>query len=88
MPGNGHINDETPKLAISILPEFRGYGIGTKLMKKLFVELRTKGYSRTSLSVQKENPALRLFKRLGYRITEEGLDYVGNEAFIMIKDLL
>jgi ribosomal protein S18 acetylase RimI-like enzyme len=83
----GHINDETPELAISILPEFRGYGIGTKLMKKLFGVLRTNGYSRTSLSVQKDNPAVGYYKRLGYRITEEKLDHVGNEDFIMIKDL-
>lgn len=83
----GHINAKTPELAISILPEFRGYGIGTKPMKKLFVVLRANGYVRTSLSVQKDNPAVRLYKRLGYRITEEKLDHVGNEDFIMIRDL-
>jgi ribosomal protein S18 acetylase RimI-like enzyme len=87
IPAHGHINDETPELAISILPEFRGYGIGTKLLKKLFVVLRGNGYERTSLSVQKDNPAVRLYKRLGYRITEEKLDHVGNEDFIMIRDL-
>lgn len=83
----GHINAETPELAISILPEFRGYGIGTKLLKKLFIVLRANGYVWTSLSVQKDNPAVRLYKRLGYRITEEKLDHAGNEDFIMIKDL-
>ncbi len=87
IPSYGHINDETPELAISILPEFRGYGIGTKLMKKLFVVLRADGYARTSLSVQKDNPAVGFYKRLGYRITEEKLDHAGNEDFIMIKDL-
>ena len=83
----GHINAETPEVAISILPEFRGYGIGTKLMKKLFEVLRANGYAQTSLSVQKDNPAVRLYMRLGYRITEEKLDHVGHEDFIMIKDL-
>lgn len=34
IPAHGHINDQIPELAISILPEFRGYGIGTKLLKK------------------------------------------------------
>jgi len=87
IPAHGHINDEIPELAISILPEFRGYGIGTKLLKKLFLVLRAKGYARTSLSVQKDNPAVRLYKRLGYRITEEKLDHVGNEDLIMIRDL-
>lgn len=87
IPAYGHINDEIPELAISILPEFRGYGIGTKLLKKMFVVLRSNGYARTSLSVQKDNPAVRLYERLGYRITEEKLDHVGNEDFIMIRDL-
>ena len=87
IPAYGHINDDTPELAISILPEFRGYGIGTKLMKKLFEVLRANGYAQTSLSVQKDNPAVRLYKRLGYRIMEEKLDHVGNEDYIMIKDL-
>lgn len=87
IPAYGHINADTPELAISILPEFRGYGIGTKLMKKLFKVLRSKGYAQTSLSVQKDNPAVRLYNRLGYIITEEKLDHVGNADFIMIKDL-
>ncbi len=80
-------NAETPELAISVLPEFRGYGIGTKLMKKLFEILRDNGYARTSLSVQKDNPAVRFYERLGYQITEEKLDYAGNEDFIMVKNL-
>lgn len=88
IPAFGHLNDETPELAISILPEFRGYGIGTKLMKKLFEVLRANGYAQTSLSVQTDNNAVRFYKRLGYRITEEKLDHVGNEDFIMIRDLM
>lgn len=87
IPSYGHINGETPELAISLLPEFRGYGIGTKLMRKLFEVLQAKGFARTSLSVQKDNPAVRFYKRLGYRITEEKMDHVGNEDFIMIKEL-
>ena len=87
IPGYGHINDETPELAISMLPEFRGYGIGTKLMKKLFEILRANGYKRTSLSVQKDNPALRLYKRLGYEITDEKMDHAGHEDYVMVKEL-
>ncbi|HBR34583.1 MAG TPA: hypothetical protein DD734_08110 [Firmicutes bacterium] len=88
IPSYGHIDDETPELAISILPAFREYGIGTKLMKKLFTVLRTNGYSRTSLSVQKDNPAVRFYERLGYRVAEEKSDHVGNVDFIMLKELI
>jgi ribosomal protein S18 acetylase RimI-like enzyme len=87
IPAYGHINAETPELAISILPDFRGYGIGTKLMKKLFATLRDSGYKRTSLSVQKDNPAVRFYERLGYRVTDEKLDHVGHEDYIMVKEL-
>lgn len=87
IPAFGHIDVDTPELAISVLPEFRGYGIGTRLLIKLFVVLRANGYVRTSLSVQKNNPAVRLYERLGYRITQEKRDHVGNEDFIMVKDM-
>jgi ribosomal protein S18 acetylase RimI-like enzyme len=56
-------------------------------MKKLFAVLRENGYARTSLSVQKDNPAVRFYERLGYQVSEEKLDHVGNDDFIMVKDL-
>ena len=87
IPAYGHINDETPELAISVLPEFRGYGIGTKLMKKLFDVLRNNGYKQTSLSVQKDNPAVRLYQRLGYEMSGERLDHAGHEDYLMVKKL-
>jgi len=87
IPAYGHINNETPELAISILPEFRGYGIGTKLMKKLFDVLRENGYRQTSLSVQKDNPAVRFYQRLGYEISGERIDHAGHEDYLMMKEL-
>ena len=87
VPAFGHVDSETPELAISILPEFRGFGIGAKLMKKLFVALRENGYAQTSLSVQKENPAVRFYQRLGYRVADDKSDHAGRGDFIMIKDL-
>ena len=83
----GHIDDDTPELAISIFPEFRGCGIGTKLMIRLFDLLRKNGYKQTSLSVQKDNPAVRFYKGLGYKIIGERLDYAEHEDFLMIKEL-
>jgi ribosomal protein S18 acetylase RimI-like enzyme len=87
IPAYGHIDKNTPELAISILPEFRNYGIGTKLMKKLFKELQKNGYKQTSLSVQKGNPATRFYQRLGYSISGEKLDHAGHEDYLMVKEL-
>jgi ribosomal protein S18 acetylase RimI-like enzyme len=67
IPAFGHIDDETPELAISVLPEYRNKGIGTKLLKGLFERLAEQGYRQTSLSVQKENPAFHLYQRMGYK---------------------
>lgn len=82
IPAYGHIDDETPELAMSVLPECRNQGIGTKMIKKLFEALAAKGCKQTSLSVQKENPALRLYQRMGYTTVHEN-----DEDFIMVWDL-
>lgn len=83
----GHVDNDTPELAISILPEFRGCGIGTKLMKKLFALLKVNGYKQTSLSVQKNNPALSFYKRLGYKTVGEKKDFANHDDYLMIKNL-
>lgn len=71
MEDYGHIDDSTPSLAISLLPQHRGLGIGTQLIDSLLLLLRENGYLRASLSVQRENPALRLYQRMGFQIFEE-----------------
>jgi ribosomal protein S18 acetylase RimI-like enzyme len=48
----------------------RGRGIGTAMVKALIEEASTAGRALT-LGVVKTNPALRLYERLGFRITHE-----------------
>ncbi len=51
---------------IALLPEFRGRGIGTGLLRGLLEEgARTK--RRVSIHVEAFNPALRLYERLGFQ---------------------
>lgn len=40
----GHIDNETPSFAISLLKEYRNYGIGTELMKQMLMKLKLAGY--------------------------------------------
>ena len=68
----GHIDNETPSFSISLYKPYRGRGLGTAMMGVLLSELRDAGYARASLSVQKENPALRLYERMGFRIVGDG----------------
>lgn len=78
----GHIDNDTPSFAISLYEEYRGKGIGTRLMESMLKLLKDKGYKRTSLSVQKNNYALEMYKKVGFRIIDEN-----KEEYIMICDL-
>jgi ribosomal protein S18 acetylase RimI-like enzyme len=63
--GFGYIDDKTPELAIAVLPEYRGKGIGTALLLTTLIDrLARRGYESLSLSVQKENPAAGLYRQL------------------------
>lgn len=55
---------------IALLPEFRGLGIGTKLIRKLQEEAASAAKA-LSIHVEKFNPALRLYQRLGFRPKED-----------------
>ena len=80
----GHIDGVTPSFSISLYKPHRGQGIGTAMMHVMLDELREAGYARASLSVQKENPALRLYERLGFRIVGDGAD---ETEWLMVIDL-
>lgn len=81
MKDYGHIEDGIPSLAISLYQEYRGYGIGTELMKKMLTELRFLGYKKASLAVQKANYAVKMYKKLGFEIVDEN-----EEEFIMVHN--
>src|SRR5690348_9053551 len=51
---------------IALLPEHRRAGIGTKLLRELQHEARMAGKALT-IHVEKFNPALRLYQRLGFQ---------------------
>ena len=70
----GHIDDETPSFSISLYKPYRDHGIGGAMMSRMLGELHDAGYARASLSVQKANPALRLYERMGFRIVGDGFD--------------
>ena len=64
----GHIDDKTPSLAISLYKDYRNQGIGTELLQRMLDLLREKGYRQVSLSVQKGNYALRMYRKAGFEV--------------------
>jgi len=72
--GFGNIDPYTPEFAISVYPSHRGQGIGTALMRRMLEELRACGYRRTSLAVQRDNYAVKMYQNVGFAVigaTEE-----------------
>lgn len=55
---------------IALLPEHRGAGLGTSLLKQLMTEAEAGG-KKVTIYVEKFNPALSLYRRLGYQHMEE-----------------
>jgi ribosomal protein S18 acetylase RimI-like enzyme len=55
---------------ITLLPEARGWGVGTKFLRDLQEESRAAGKSLT-IHVERFNRALRLYQRLGFKQIED-----------------
>ncbi len=58
---------------IALLPEYRNRGIGSQLLRDLLAEGQARGLPVT-IHVERNNPALRLYTRLGFRpIQDKGV---------------
>ena len=78
----GYIGEGIPEFVLSVAAPCRGQGIGTRLMREMLQRLSAAGYPEASLSVQRRNPAVRLYRRLGFRTVKRTL-----EEYIMVCDL-
>ncbi len=62
--------DEIRLIDIALLPEHRRRGIGGRLMRRVLDEGREAGLP-VQIHVERNNPAMRLYERLGFRRVEE-----------------
>lgn len=67
----GKVDEAAPELAISLYPEYRNKGIGSRLLSSLLKTLRENGYDSVSLSVDKTNYAVRMYRKFGFEATAE-----------------
>jgi GNAT superfamily N-acetyltransferase len=65
--GYGFLGPAIPEVTVAVVPHARGRGVGTALLEELAALARARGHQALSLSVEEDNPAVRLYRRLGYR---------------------
>lgn len=79
--GYGFVDEQTPEMGIALLPAYRAKGLGSALLEALF-EAAKETYPAISLSVSIDNPARRLYERMGFiPLRQEG------DSLIMLKYL-
>lgn len=83
--GFGYISDDIPELALAVLPNDRGQGIGTHLLMQV-LHMAKASFPAVSLSVRSDNPVVRLYERAGFvKVTgSEVVNLAGGESFNMV----
>ncbi|MFW5643110.1 MAG: GNAT family N-acetyltransferase [Alkalispirochaeta sp.] len=86
-PTYGFVSPDVPTLVIAVEPIFRGNGVGTELLTHLIANARRAGFPAISLSVDPGNPAVRLYRRLGFRDITAPRYIPGDEHPVMLLPL-
>lgn len=68
--GYGYVSDDIPEIGIAVQEAQRGKGIGSVLLEELLTKTKQQVPS-ISLSVQRANPAMRLYEKFGFYVWSE-----------------
>ncbi len=68
-PGYGFVAEDVPELSMALVASSRGQGVGTRLLNSMIQELK-KHHRGVSLSVDRSNPAFRLYQRMGFHVVK------------------
>jgi len=71
-PGFGYVGTGVPELIIGVRPIWRAHGVGRALLQALTEQARASGYARLSLSVERGNFAVTLYRSEGFAVTQSG----------------
>lgn len=77
------VNCDAPFLLISVSAMYRGRGIGSLLLLHILNSLRNDGYTKVYLSVNRQNKAIKLYRRFGFLICNSD-----TENYTMVKELI
>ena len=70
-PGFGFVDEQTPEIAIAVVPSRRGRGTGHELLHALVDVAREQGFAALSLSTADESPAMHMFAHQGFEKTQQ-----------------
>ncbi|MEO7125833.1 MAG: GNAT family N-acetyltransferase [Nakamurella sp.] len=70
-PGYGFIDAATPEVSLGVMCQWRGQGIGRRLLEALISAACESALSALSLSVESDNYAVRLYEDLGFKVVTE-----------------
>jgi GNAT superfamily N-acetyltransferase len=79
-------DEKVPELAMAVVPEARGKGIGRALLRELLERCRHR-YRAVVLSVREENPARRLYEHCGFSVTGRRTNRAGGASLVMQIEL-
>jgi ribosomal protein S18 acetylase RimI-like enzyme len=82
-PGYGYVADDVPELSIGVYPEFRRQKVGTLLLGSVIARAERDRTRGISLSVNRNNPAKRLYARNGFEVVADP----GGDSLTMLLDL-
>jgi len=72
-PGFGWIGTGVPELIIGVRPLWRAHGAGRALLQRLDDHARSQGFARISLSVERDNYAVSLYRSEGFAVVRRGI---------------
>lgn len=72
-PGFGYVGTRVPELIIGVRPIWRAHGVGRTLVRALAQQAVADGYARLSLSVERGNFAVSLYRSEGFAVTQSGI---------------
>lgn len=77
------VDAATPELAVAVEPGEEGRGLGTSMIARLLRDASGR-HPAVVLSSRADNPAVRLYERLGFVVVSEMVNRVGTKSVKMI----